>query len=54
MTATTVNDFRYPKYVKIGSNANLSSSQAQKVINYVKGKYAIAYATVSPIGNKAD
>lgn len=27
-----------PKYIKIGSLANLSSHQAQKAINYIKGE----------------
>jgi hypothetical protein len=36
MTAPTVIDFYSAKYIKVGTNANLSSSQAYKTINYVK------------------
>jgi hypothetical protein len=38
MAALTGLDYRSPMYVKTGSNANLSNSQANKAINYIQGK----------------
>lgn len=36
MTARTAIDFYFPKYIKVGTNPNLTSSQADKTISYVK------------------
>jgi hypothetical protein len=38
MAALTSLYLRLPKYVKTGTDAKLSSSQACKLIDYVKGK----------------
>jgi hypothetical protein len=36
MTALTPIDFYFSKYIKVGTNPYLSSSQAYKTISYVK------------------
>ena len=36
MTALTAIDFCFPKYIKVGTNPHLTSSQAYKTISYVK------------------
>lgn len=36
MTALTAIDFYFSKYIKVGTNPNLSSSQAHKTISYVQ------------------
>jgi hypothetical protein len=41
MTAQISIALHSPKYVKTGSNANLSSSQANKAINFVRGFYKL-------------